>query len=297
MKGNYNIMISRDEGLTILNGELLNIACVYITCKKEKFPAQYHYHKYNEFIYFLSGDVISYINDEEYYCHANDAILIHSGESHKFLHTTDSEYIVIKFLSDILSTNEQTLSEFEYTYNISNILNKYKHTRVISNIPELKSLALDAMEHFSQDEYGKELFIRADTLKICAYIINLWHKNSNIIHLSDITSKENMQIIKNIVNCIADESGNIKAQEAAKICGFSDGHFSRLFKSILGISFTDYTKAVRINEAANLLKCTNDSITEVAQKLGYSSSSHFISDFKKEKGMSPKQYRSNYVSI
>ena len=75
------------------------------------------------------------------------------------------------------------------------------------------------------------------------------------------------------------------------MCGMSDGHFSRIFKSVTGATFTQYIKSVKIDRAERLLKCSDMSVTEIAQSLEYATTSHFIEDFRKEKGISPKQYR------
>ena len=63
------------------------------------------------------------------------------------------------------------------------------------------------------------------------------------------------------------------------------------------MSFMQYVKSVKISEAERLLKCTEKTITDIAQILSYGSTSHFIEDFKREKGITPKQYRKNSYSL
>ena len=48
---------------------------------------------------------------------------------------------------------------------------------------------------------------------------------------------------------------------------------------------------IDLEKEERLLKCTDLSVTEIAQSLDYATASHFIEDFKSEKGMSPKQYK------
>jgi AraC-like DNA-binding protein len=65
----------------------------------------------------------------------------------------------------------------------------------------------------------------------------------------------------------------------------------------MNMSFSEYTRGLKTREAQRLLKCTDKSVTEIAQMLDYATSSHFIKDFKKEKNMSPGKYRSGQKSL
>ena len=47
----------------------------------------------------------------------------------------------------------------------------------------------------------------------------------------------------------------------------------------------------KINYAKNILKTTENSITEIADLLGYSSDASFINAFKKRAGISPARFR------
>jgi two-component system response regulator YesN len=59
----------------------------------------------------------------------------------------------------------------------------------------------------------------------------------------------------------------------------------------LGISLVSYLNTIKIKEACKLIKsgCTN--MTQVAIQSGFNSSSYFCKVFKKEKGISPTEFR------
>lgn len=63
------------------------------------------------------------------------------------------------------------------------------------------------------------------------------------------------------------------------------------FKGIYGISIYAYLKDYRINTAALLLRQTNESITQIANRIGYENPSKFSDAFKKNMGMLPSEYR------
>ena len=68
-------------------------------------------------------------------------------------------------------------------------------------------------------------------------------------------------------------------------------YLSAFFKEKLGINFTDYIRKIKTDKAKELLETTNDTLSEISEQLGYSNSTVFIRNFKKETGQTPNQYR------
>lgn len=67
---------------------------------------------------------------------------------------------------------------------------------------------------------------------------------------------------------------------------------SRLFKNILGTTYTNYRNELRITQAKKLLE-KGAAIKEAAEKVGYNNLNYFYKIFKKQIGMTPKEYISN----
>ena len=66
----------------------------------------------------------------------------------------------------------------------------------------------------------------------------------------------------------------------------------RCFKSVFGLSIGNYLLQYRMNQAAVMLrKERNVSVSEIAGRVGYDSSSKFAIAFRKVMGMSPMEYR------
>ena len=71
-------------------------------------------------------------------------------------------------------------------------------------------------------------------------------------------------------------------------------YFSYLFHRDMGINFTAYLRAFRIERAKALLDEGEMLIYEVAKRVGYNDSKYFCKVFKEVTGVSPTQYiRSN----
>lgn len=88
----------------------------------------------------------------------------------------------------------------------------------------------------------------------------------------------------------------ISVEELADFLGVSPGYLSRLFKKETGVSVSSYIREQKIQVAKNLLRFGDYSMIEIANRLSFSSQSHFIQQFKESVGMTPKKYRDeNYM--
>lgn len=76
-----------------------------------------------------------------------------------------------------------------------------------------------------------------------------------------------------------------------RLSGKSYEHLSRSMKKYKNITLSDFINNIRLNHAANLLKYTNLSITDIAIECGYNNVSYFPVCFKKKYGISPKTFR------
>lgn len=84
---------------------------------------------------------------------------------------------------------------------------------------------------------------------------------------------------------------NISLSGLADMYQLSPNYFSTLFKKKTGCNFTRYLTSLRIGEGKRLLLETNLTIREIAQRVGYYSTSFFIQSFKKAEQVTPCQYR------
>ncbi len=73
----------------------------------------------------------------------------------------------------------------------------------------------------------------------------------------------------------------------------SSSYISQLFKRTFGIGVSEYVSQIRMNKARELLKDQNLKVEQVAEMVGLSNSTYFITKFKKTFGMTPNQYRIN----
>ena len=89
---------------------------------------------------------------------------------------------------------------------------------------------------------------------------------------------------------------NISLEEIADNLKVNPNYLSKLFSKEVGISISAYIKKQRLQTAANMLRGSDYTISEIAGYLCFSSQSHFTNSFKHEFGMTPKKYRDTYTT-
>ena len=87
----------------------------------------------------------------------------------------------------------------------------------------------------------------------------------------------------------------ITIEDLADELGVSASYLSRLFKKETGESVSVYIRKQKIEMAKNLLRYSDYSMIEIANRLAFSSQSHFIQQFREVVGMTPKKYGTNII--
>lgn len=86
---------------------------------------------------------------------------------------------------------------------------------------------------------------------------------------------------------------DITLTELADKFFLSKEHLSRMFKKETGVNLFSYIMKLKLEKGKLLLTETNLTLEEIAQKLGFSTGNYFSKVFKKNTGLSPRDYRSS----
>ena len=73
-------------------------------------------------------------------------------------------------------------------------------------------------------------------------------------------------------------------------------YISQLFKNQIGVNFLSYLTSIRMQKAKSLLLSSAKTIVEVSESVGYNDYRVFTKVFKKHVGVSPSQYRKEFLS-
>jgi AraC-like DNA-binding protein len=81
----------------------------------------------------------------------------------------------------------------------------------------------------------------------------------------------------------------------SRVAALSPFYLVRVFKSHVGIPPHRYLTVLRVERARQLLEVSSLSVTQIAQRAGFGTVSHFSTVFRTRVGLSPSQYRKRHV--
>lgn len=187
-------------------------------------------------------------------------------------------------------------------FQICEILKKDLRT---SHIPTIILTASDDQDSYLKAlESGADIFLtKPFNLKVLAQSIKgllfnreklRFYYTNNIVNIEegsfgiseqDFLKKLNELIGKNL------ENSSYTVEDLARDLAISRVQLYRKVKAILGISISDHINNMRLDKSKELLKKSNQTISEIAYAVGFSSPNYFSTSFKNKFGISPKEYK------
>ena len=290
-----------EEKKVFKNGVSYNYLChTQIVSKAGNiWPA--HYHNYIEILYGISGTYEVILNGKYHEFTKGDLVLINSKEVHQInsCYKEGGQYIVLRFEPEVIYSNMFN-NHLHLKYVLPFIMETSNHQKVIKEevigttfIPEL---IYEISKEFEMEVFGYELAIKNHIGRIFLWILRYFHKTSSEFMQSDLSDLALIKRLQPSFDYVFEHfNEEIKAPYMATLCNMSSSYFSRTFNSQMRMNFNEYVNYIRITEAEKLLVSTTMNVTEIANSVGFSTTSYFIKLFKNYKKISPKQFRKEFI--
>jgi two-component system response regulator YesN len=111
-------------------------------------------------------------------------------------------------------------------------------------------------------------------------------------HLVKRRNQGDYAIIEKVLNYIHQHyDEDLSLPMMAEEVSVSVSHFSTMFKEEVGMTFTEYLIAYRVEKAKEFLAITDMKVSEISNRLRYNNPQNFIRVFKKITGTTPGEYR------
>jgi len=252
-----------------------------------RYNMPYHWHKEWEIIRILQGTFSIRVEDQEFIANAGDILLIAGGMLHGGF-PSDCIYECLLFDLHALYRN----INYAKTY-IRPIYRKQfqPHILYANYHGEIYPVLEELFSAFLSPFY--ELVILSTITKLFTIILKNHYYTENEQDVPDHSRriKQVMPVMEYIESHFSEQ---ITVPKLAALIGMSPKYFNRFFHSITHQTPMDYVNYYRIEQAANMLSSTDNSITEIGQDCGFCDSSHFLKTFKKYKELTPNQYRKKF---
>ncbi|TCZ78195.1 AraC family transcriptional regulator [Paenibacillus albiflavus] len=147
--------------------------------------------------------------------------------------------------------------------------------------------------------FNYSLYERVNGLRTMNQMID-WLKNEvfpvisrHIMHRRNDSNHKSIETVLHYIEQHYDD--DLSQPMMAELAGMPASHFSHIFKEELGMTFSDYLIAYRMEKAKELLSLTDMKVAEIAEKLRYNNSQNFIRVFKRINGATPGDFRASWA--
>lgn len=254
-----------------------------------------HTHDYYEFYFFLEGNVQMQIGDDIYPVRFGDIMLIPPQVPHRtIIDTQVAPYRRFVFWISQEYCNHLLQSSPDYAYIMQYVgtAKKYVfHTDLIS-FNSVQSKILRLLEEMRSQKFGKDAQI-----SICV--------NDLILHLNRLAHEQNTPGKKNydrvlyrqLMEYIEEHvEEDLSLEKIASEFFVSKYHIAHVFKDNTGLSIHQFITKKRLDLCRDAIQ-SKMSITEAYQMFGFGDYSSFYRAFKKEYGISPKDFRDMQMEL
>ena len=249
----------------------------------------HHYHNTYEVYYLYSGDRYYFIKDKTYHVKRGNLVLVKPYDIHCTSNFSKSGYdrCLIMFKRSFISEMAGLVGDanlFEcFERDIHLIPLSFQEQAFVETL-----LSAMVNEHKAQSP-GYRDFLR--TAMVQLLLLASRHAQSAPEGADNDVSPTHKTVSAVAAYINNNYNEDISLESVSEKFFISPCYFSRTFKRVTGIAFNEYLNGVRIKEAQRMLATTDIGIAELAEKVGYKSTTHFGRSFKSITGMSPTEYR------
>ncbi len=263
-----------EELRTVCYDAQLNIEAYRLKGVMHKFPN--HFHDYYVIGFIEKGKRYLICNHQEYFLEAGDVTVFNPGEPHTCQPVDDRpmDYRSINIKPEVMQQavmdimGDGSLPRFTPTVHF--------HSELAGSLHELHRMIFEEQSDFKKEE----LFL--------LLIEQLIREHSDTAPVSFLPQPD--AAMTKVADYLQENySSPVTLNELGALVGLSKYHLLRTFTRQMGISPYSYLETIRVGNAKKQLENGIPPL-EVAFQTGFHDQSHFTNYFKKQIGLTPKQY-------
>ena len=155
--------------------------------------------------------------------------------------------------------------------------------------PTLKRFMKESYDEYSEKDICYKLPIRANIYHMMTALLRYYCGSKNEL---DRMIYHNVLRLRPVITYIDEHfREKIYIEELSAMINVSPDYFTKMFKESIGKTPIDYINGMRVNSAMELLCTTEQSMTEIADAIGFCNPNYFHKIFKQYMMTSPLAYR------
>jgi AraC-like DNA-binding protein len=239
--------------------------------------------QHNYFAFIQSGKKTWITPDGEFPVTVGDAIFCKKG-AHTIKNYYDEQFCALLFFipDDFI---KQVVLESELTHGYSDVQSSVLRLEVDLS---LKIYFESMISYFLHENNPSKSLLKLKFKELILQIVNA-NINPDLTAYFFALAKQEKSNLKQVM--MDNYLYRLSQEDFAKLTNRSLSSFKRDFQQIFGTSFSKWLIEMRLKYARLLLLTTEESISEVAFRSGFDTTSHFIRCFKKHYSLPPQQFR------
>lgn len=244
------------------------------------------------------------------YCYEGQGDILIGEEDYRFVGEQFS--VIPKNCPHLTKSDPGTMSRWEYLYiDVEKLLQElypsgsgekqreYVQCRInakalferAEDFPEISDKILKVLNIMRE---SKEFYMEEAKGILMSLLVSIARENR--VNMQEMARQSNGEMIDLMISDALVYIGEhymdpIRIETLAELCHISETHFRRVFSNYMNMKPLEYINLVRIQNACELLKKTDDSVANIAYKCGFSTLPTFNRNFRQITGNSPMEWR------
>jgi len=154
----------------------------------------------------------------------------------------------------------------------------------------IEETAMRLLKCLAEDPVGSAIYVESLTHQISLHLLKHYARHG--IASDKLSTKLSQSKLRRALQYIEDNlHRELSLSDIAAALAISPGHFSHAFRHTVGLPPHQYIVNRRVERAKSLLRDSDVSISDVANRIGCSSPNNFSVLFHRATGMTPRSYR------
>lgn len=242
-----------------------------------------HWHEHLEILLILEGSQRLNIHDEEYTLSPNDIFVVNSSDIHSTRVSGRAKILLLQIPWHYLDQYIRSFSEVRFQEYFC-----HDSMQCDPSYLDMQKQLLALADIFSDKQDGYELAFNA---RLHDFLHTLY------LHFSMRTAvsskgQKNAARLREVLSFIEQHYKEpVTMRQAAKAAALNPEYFCRIFKNSTGITFLEYVNQVRLTHIYEELISTEDTVTDILTRNGFTNYKVFCRMFRETYGGTPTQIR------